>query len=75
MIAWLVAQVLPWLLAAVAALGGLLAYGRHRERKGRADRDQDAMEFDHDKADDMRRRVERDPSDRLRRYDDAGYRD
>lgn len=60
------------------ALGGLAAvagYGVRQRKRGRDDERQQAGEADHEHADDIRRRVERDADQRLRRYDDAGWRD
>lgn len=43
--------------------------------KGRADAKRDARLEDYENAADIRDRVARDRSERLRRYDDAGWRD
>jgi len=43
--------------------------------KGRSDAKRDARLEDYENAEDIRRRVDRDRSERLRRYDDAGWRD
>jgi hypothetical protein len=60
------------LLASVVArfIGPLVAYF-----KGRSDAKRKARLKDHENAEDIRRRLERDRAERLRRYDDAGWRD
>jgi hypothetical protein len=65
----------PWLLGALTVVGGLFGFGRVQKAKGKAEVIHKAKERDHEKASDIRDRVERDLPDRVRRYDDAGYRD
>jgi len=43
--------------------------------KGRSDANRDARLEDYENAEDIRRRVDRDLPDKLREYDDAGWRD
>ena len=71
----LLAPVWPWLLAALAGIAALLGYGARQKARGRHEEKQEATEADHDHAEDIRRRVERDLPDRVREYDGAGWRD
>lgn len=75
MISSLSGDLLALIITATAAVLGLGVYGARQRFKGREAERNSAEERDHDKADDIRDRVERDLPDRLRRYDDAGYRD
>ena len=75
MIGWIVGntvEALAWAVAVVVAL--LAAWGAGRvggERSARTE----ARDEDYEHADDIRRRVERDADDRVRKHDDAGWRD
>ena len=76
MIAWLAGT---WLGKAVAgavmlilALLGFWGLGR---REGAQRERERARDDDYEHADDIRRRVERDADDRVRKHDDAGWRD
>lgn len=60
---------------ALIAAAGILVYGKAKERRGRLDERQDAEDADYEHAEDIRGRVERDLDERLRDFDDAGYRD
>lgn len=79
MIGALLADILPYLIAAVAGVVGVWGYGAHKERKGRkAGREETYIEAkarDHEKAAEIRNRVERDLDGVVREFDDAGYRD
>jgi hypothetical protein len=59
---------------ALAIIGGFVAYWRGRV-KGASNARQDATLEDYEHAQDIRRRVDRDRADRVRKLDDAGYRD
>ncbi|MCB1343640.1 MAG: hypothetical protein KDK24_21740 [Pseudooceanicola sp.] len=59
----------------VLAVLALMGFGRRERRAGRQEVQSEAMEADHEKADAIRDRVERDLPDRVRDFDDAGYRD
>ncbi|MCB5411330.1 hypothetical protein [Pseudogemmobacter faecipullorum] len=71
----LIAWAWPYLAAAGAAL--LAAFGLYA--KGRADASARArlksLEDDHEAAADLRRIVDRGLADRVRKFDDAGFRD
>ena len=56
--------------AALLTLGAALLY-----RKGRQDVKRDLQNDDYENAEDIRRRVSRDRADKLRKLDDAGWRD
>ena len=71
----LLADVLPWLIGVLAAVGGLWGYGRHKTKQGAQARDQKARDQDYEKADAIRDRVDRHLDERVRDLDDAGYRD
>jgi len=75
MISILLAKFAPYLIAAGTAIAALLGYGAVQRRKGRKQAEQQAKGADHERASEIRDRVERDLPDRVRRYDDAGYRD
>lgn len=75
MISALLGRIVPWLMAALAALGGLVAYALGQRAKGRSQERQQAEDRDNDRADQIRNRVERELPDRLREFDGAGYRD
>ena len=68
---WL-GKALAWAVAAVVAL--LAAWGAGRVGGKRSARTE-ARDEDYEHADDIRRRVERDADDRVRKHDDAGWRD
>ena len=59
---------------ALAIIGGFVAYWRVRV-KGASNARQDAMEDDYENAAEIRDRVSRNRADRVRKLDDAGYRD
>jgi flagellar basal body-associated protein FliL len=66
------------IVAVVLALlggGGAFAWGRSQRNKGRKEAEHDFEEADRAQADAIRRRVDSDRDERLRRYDDAGWRD
>ncbi|UWQ30265.1 hypothetical protein [Leisingera sp. M523] len=66
-----------YLAAAVAAAAGvgITLFGRSQKIKGRQETYIEAKARDHEKASEIRDRVEHDLDDRVRRFDDAGYRD
>lgn len=72
---WLFSDLWPVLLTLLAAGAGVLGWGARQKSKGRSEERQNAMEADNAKADHIRNSVERDLPDRLRDYDDAGWRD
>ena len=59
---------------AIAIIGGFVAYWRGRV-KGASNARQDATEDDYENAAEIRDRVSRNRADRVRKLDDAGYRD
>lgn len=59
----------------LACILALLGYGARQRSKGGADEKQRQAEADHETARSIRDRVERDLPDRVRNYDDAGFRD
>jgi hypothetical protein len=75
----LLAELLPWAIGIFATLGAIFGISWSKERTGRKQGRQEtyieAKARDHEKASEIRDRVERDLPDRVREYDDAGYRD
>jgi len=71
----LFSDLLPYLVAAVAALAAVLGYGARQKAVGRKDAETKAKEADHENATDIRDRVERDLPERVHDLDDAGFRD
>jgi len=64
-------QIIAVFSAVVAAIGVLLL----ARREGRKDAEQDAKIKDQERADKIRDAVERNVDDRVRKYDDAGWRE
>jgi len=64
-------QIIAVFSAVVAAIGALLL----ARREGRKDAEQDAKIKDQERADKIRDAVERNVDDRVRKYDDAGWRE
>lgn len=58
----------------VALVLGVLGYGEVSKRRGRKEAEDDAKQADTERALDIRRRADR-ADERLRQYDDAGFRD
>ena len=75
MIISLLSEIWPILAGLGALLALLVGYGAQRDKKTRERAKNEAEEIDNAKANDMRNRVERDLPDRVRKFDDAGYRD
>lgn len=75
MIGWLASEFLPWLAMIAAALAGAWGYGKSRAAAARKETQHKAREQDHEKANEIRDRIERERADRLRDLDDAGWRD
>lgn len=71
----LLAKFAPYIIAFFAALGVFLGYGARQKTKGKLEERADQKEKDREKADAIRDRVERDLPDRVREFDDRGYRD
>jgi hypothetical protein len=71
----LIADLLPYLIAIAGGIAALLGYGARQKAKGRSEARMKSKEADHEKAAEIRNRIESDLSDRLREFDDAGYRD
>ena len=75
MISALLSELLPWAIGILATLGALWGWGRSKKAEGRQETYIEAKARDHEKATAIRDTVERDLPDRVREYDDAGYRD
>ena len=58
----------------VALILGVLGFGRVQKRAGRKEAEDDAEKADTERALDIRARADR-ADERLRRFDDAGFRD
>lgn len=71
----MLARLKLWAAAISVAVTAFLVLLFKAKADGRRDAQQDARERDHDKASDIRDRVERDLDQRVRDFDDAGYRD
>lgn len=61
--------------AALGALAAILAYGAMKKREGRQGARREAVEADHENAEDIRRRVRDNLDERVRKYDDSGWRE
>lgn len=68
-----IAKLKAWLYT--VALGALALFGLLAYRSGRKDAINDIREDDYENAEDIRRRVSVDRADRVRKLDDAGFRD
>lgn len=63
------------LSAAVVGVIAILTFGAVKKKQGRAEARAEAQEDDNENAADIRDRVGRNLDDRLRKYDDRGFRD
>ena len=68
-------EAIIWLGAALAAIAGFFTYGWTKKKQGAAAQKAKADQEDIENAEDIRRRVERDLADELRKHDGRGYRD
>lgn len=75
MIGALFSDLWPILLAIGAGIATILGYGARQRAKGRKQAETKAEEADDEHADDIRDRVERGLPERVRKHDDAGWRD
>ncbi|GAB5434803.1 MAG: hypothetical protein EpisKO_41730 [Epibacterium sp.] len=71
------AKIWAYLIGAIAVLFtvAISMWGRAKETEGRREERAQAKERDHEKAEGIRSRVERDLDDRVRDLDGAGWRD
>lgn len=69
----MMAKIKLWIYGAIAAM--IAAAGLFLYRSGAKNAKQDMMEDDFENAQDIRRRVSVDRADKLRKLDDAGWRD
>jgi LPXTG-motif cell wall-anchored protein len=63
------------LIVGLGALLGIGGWGLYKKRQGVSEEAQRAAQEDIENAEDIRRRVERDLADELRKHDGRGYRD
>lgn len=75
MIGALLGDLLPYLVAALVALGGLWGYGRSKKRQGAAENAREAEIEDAEHAESIRNRVRDDRVKRMRELEGRGYRD
>ena len=78
MIGWaflIKSKLAQWIAVAVSAIVAILTFGQLQKRKGRKEERRKAKEADNENAAEIRDRVERDLPDRVRDFDDAGFRD
>jgi hypothetical protein len=72
---FLMSEVGVYLMLGVGVLLSLFGYGKRKERQGEKRAEDKAKEADHENANEIRNRVERDLPQRVRELDDAGFRD
>ena len=75
MIATLLAEFWGYLVGAGVLVAALLGLGRSKKVEGKREERAEAKERDHEKAAEIRNRVERDLDQRLRDHNDSGWRD
>lgn len=68
-------QFLPYIIGAIAILGGLWGKSKLDKRKGRIEERTEAKQKDMENAQDIRDRVATDRPERLQSVSDKGYRD
>jgi hypothetical protein len=71
----LAAPFLPYIIGAIAILGGLWGKSKLDKRKGRIEERTEAKQKDMENAQDIRDRVATDRPERLQSVKDRGYRD
>ena len=62
-------------IAIIAAIIGVFGYGAAKKRQGKTEAKGKAQVEDYEHAESIRNRVRDNRADRLRQYDDAGWRD
>lgn len=75
MIGYLLAELLPWVIGGATVILALFGYGRAKKHEGRKETYIEMKAKDHEAASELRDRVDLNLDDRVRQFDDAGYRD
>ena len=75
LITGLLGNFLPFLLGFGVLITGWFVNNKVQQKKGRKQERQEAKEFDHEMATEIRDRVNRDRAQLVRDLDDAGWRD